>query len=124
MPEVDDHTIEVALDGKAGAGSRRPMRSMSASTSFSVVMTPFYGGQERSSVPSSAERKSYVQDGLFELRAKFGSDITRAFYIFFVGQRVVVTCGFVKKSPKTPQREIERAFRYKRAWEEAHREDA
>ncbi|MBM6676135.1 type II toxin-antitoxin system RelE/ParE family toxin [Olsenella uli] len=70
------------------------------------------------------EEKAYVRDGLFELRTKFGSDITRAFYFFFVGQRVVVTSGFVKKSPKPPQREIERALRYKRAWEEAHREDA
>ena len=70
------------------------------------------------------EETEYIRDGLFELRTKFGSDITRVFYFFFVGQKVVVTNGFVKKSQKTPRREIERALRYKRNWEEAHREDA
>ena len=65
-----------------------------------------------------------IRGGLFELRTKFGSDITRILYFFFVGQKIVVTGGFVKKSQKTPQREIERALRCKRNWEEAHREDA
>ena len=66
----------------------------------------------------------YIRDGLFELRTQFGSDITRIFYFFFVGRKIVVTSGFIKKSQKTPRREIERALRCKRDWEEAHREDA
>lgn len=70
------------------------------------------------------EEAEYIRGGLVELRTKFGSDITRIFYFFFVGQKIVVTSGFVKKSQKTPQREIERALRCKRNWEEAHREDA
>ena len=39
------------------------------------------------------EETEYIRDGLFELRTKFGSDITRVFYFFFVGQKVVVTNG-------------------------------
>ena len=70
------------------------------------------------------EEAEYIRGGLFELRTKFGSDITRILYFFFVGQKIVVTGGFVKKSQKTPQREIERALRCKRDWKEAHREDA
>ena len=70
------------------------------------------------------EETEYIRDGLFELRTRFGSDITRIFYFFFVGRRIVVTSGFVKKSQKTPQREIERALRCKRDWEEAHCENA
>ena len=70
------------------------------------------------------EEAEYIRDGLFELRTQFGSDITRIIYFFFVGRKIVVTSGFIKKSQKTPRREIERALRCKRDWEEAHREDA
>ena len=51
----------------------------------------------------------FLEDGIFELRAKVGSDITRVLYFFYVGQRVVVTNGFVKKTMKTPPREISKA---------------
>lgn len=36
-----------------------------------------------------------VGDGLFELRIKFASDITRIFYFFVVNNKIVVTNGFV-----------------------------
>ena len=32
-------------------------------------------------------------DGLFELRVKFSSDITRIFYFFFDGRRIILTNG-------------------------------
>ena len=52
-------------------------------------------------------------DGIFELRAKVGSDISRVLYFFFVGRRIVLTNGFIKKTQKTPSSEIERAKRYR-----------
>lgn len=58
-----------------------------------------------------------IEDGLFELRIKFASDITRIFYFFVVGNRIVVTNGFVKKTMKTPAGEIDRAKRYKADYE-------
>ena len=58
-----------------------------------------------------------IQDGLFELRVKFATDIARVFYFFFVGQKIIVTSGFVKKTPKTPQKEIAKALAYKREYE-------
>ena len=70
------------------------------------------------------EETEYIRDGLFELRTKFGSDITRIFCFFFTGQKIVVTGGFIKKGQKTPRREIERALRCKMDWEGTHREDA
>lgn len=60
----------------------------------------------------------YLGEGLFELRIGQGGDIARAFYFFYEGRRIVVTSGFIKKSDKTPKREMERARRYKRDWEE------
>lgn len=35
------------------------------------------------------------------------------YYIFFVGRRIVLTNGFVKKSMKTPKSAIELAVKYK-----------
>jgi phage-related protein len=51
----------------------------------------------------------HLEDGIFELRAKVGSDVTRALYFFFTGQRVVITNGFIKKTQKTPKAEIDKA---------------
>lgn len=52
-------------------------------------------------------------DGIFELRTRLGRDITRVLYFFFVGKRIVLTHGFVKKTQKTPPQEIERAKEYR-----------
>ncbi|NLX93303.1 MAG: type II toxin-antitoxin system RelE/ParE family toxin [Clostridiales bacterium] len=54
-----------------------------------------------------------LEDGIFELRAKVGSDISRVLYFFFVGKKVILTNGFIKKSQKTPKAEIERARGYR-----------
>ena len=44
----------------------------------------------------------YLEDGIFELRTKQGSDIARVLYFFVIGQRVVLTNGFIKKTQKIP----------------------
>ena len=55
----------------------------------------------------------YLEDGIFEIRAKQGSDITRVLYFFVVGKKAILTNGFVKKTPKTPPTEIKRAKQYR-----------
>lgn len=52
-------------------------------------------------------------NGIFELRAKVGSDISRVLYFFVVGRRIILTNGFIKKTQKTPVAEIERAKKYR-----------
>lgn len=52
-------------------------------------------------------------DGIFEIRAKQGSNISRVLYFFVIGRKVILTNGFVKKTAKTPPGEIERAKRYR-----------
>lgn len=37
-----------------------------------------------------------LENGIFELRAKQGSDITRVLYFFIVGKKAVLTNGFIK----------------------------
>jgi phage-related protein len=58
-----------------------------------------------------------IGQGLFELRIKFAGDITRIFYFFCVDNKIIVTSGFVKKTPKTPPSEIELALKYKADYE-------
>ena len=64
-----------------------------------------------------------IGDGLFELRIKFASDITRIFYFFIVGNKIILTNGFVKKTAKTPPSEIKRARDYKDNYERRHCEE-
>jgi phage-related protein len=44
--------------------------------------------------------------GLFELRLKAGEGIARVFYCTVVGRRIVFLHQFVKKTNKTPPREL------------------
>jgi len=50
-------------------------------------------------------------NGLFELRPRGRSGIGRAFYCFLVGKRVVIVHAFVKKTERTPDRELALARR-------------
>ena len=54
-----------------------------------------------------------LEDGIFELRAKVGSDISRVLYFFMIGQKIVVTNGFIKKTQKTPRTELDKAKQYR-----------
>ena len=58
----------------------------------------------------------HLEDGIFELRAQAGSDISRVLYFFMVGRRIVITNGFIKKAQKTPISEIDRAKAYRKEY--------
>ncbi|HPH05824.1 MAG TPA: type II toxin-antitoxin system RelE/ParE family toxin [Methylotenera sp.] len=49
-------------------------------------------------------------DGLFELRMKSIEGIARVFYCTLVGKRIVMLHSFVKKTQKTPPRELRLAI--------------
>lgn len=51
----------------------------------------------------------HLDDGIFELRCKVGSNITRVLYFFYYEGQIVLTNGFVKKTQKTPKDEIKLA---------------
>ncbi len=55
----------------------------------------------------------HLGDGIFELRVKFATDISRMLYFFVVDNKIIVTHGFIKKTQKTPPAEIERAKNYR-----------
>lgn len=52
-------------------------------------------------------------DGIFEIRAKQSSNITRVLYFFYVGKHIILTNGFIKKTQKTPSDEITLAKKYR-----------
>lgn len=62
----------------------------------------------------------HLEDGIFELRCKLGSNITRALYFFYVGKKIIVTNGFVKKTQKTPPSEIKLAKSRRDDWIKRH----
>lgn len=48
----------------------------------------------------------HLEDGIFEIRCKVGSNITRVLYFFYYQGKIILTNGFVKKSLKTPKEEL------------------
>lgn len=62
----------------------------------------------------------HLEDGIFELRCKLGNNITRALYFFYVGKKIIVTNGFVKKTQKTPRGEVKLAKERRADWIRRH----
>lgn len=58
-----------------------------------------------------------LSDGIFEVRVIQGNQITRVLYFFVIGKKIILTNGFVKKTQKTPTREIELAKKYRTDYE-------
>ena len=58
----------------------------------------------------------FLRDGLYELRMEYGSNTYRVFFIFDDGQIVVLLSGYQKKTQKTPQAEIDKALKIKKAY--------
>ena len=65
----------------------------------------------------------HLEEGIFELRCKQGSNITRVLYFFFVGRKIIVTNGFVKKTQTTPPKEIKLAKERRADWIRRYKED-
>ncbi len=55
----------------------------------------------------------YLEDGIFEIRAKQGTNITRVLYFFFLEKKIILTNGFAKKTQKIPRKELNKAKKYR-----------
>lgn len=58
----------------------------------------------------------YLEDGIYELRAKLGRVRYRMLYFFFGTAAAVITHGFAKQQSKVPAREITRAQKARAAF--------
>jgi phage-related protein len=72
--------------------------------------------EELETLPAVYFKKLANTDDIWEVRVSLGSDAYRIFCFFAGNSIVVLTHGLVKKTQKTPQREIERAEVYKREY--------
>ena len=59
----------------------------------------------------------HLENGIFEIRAKQSTNITRVLYFFVTGRKIILLNGFVKKTQKTPKREIDLAKKYRSDYE-------
>ena len=80
---------------------------MRAKVARTIDLLEMYGSQLR--FPVSEE----LDDGIMELRTTFGGNISRVLYFFIVGNTAVLTNGFIKKTQKTPSKEIALAKKYR-----------
>jgi phage-related protein len=58
-----------------------------------------------------------LNDGLFEIRAKAQEGIGRSIYCYQKGQKIIILHSFVKKTQKTPKKELEIALKRKKELE-------
>ena len=83
---------------------------MAAKAYGMIELLEEYGNELR--MPYSEQ----LEDGIFELRIKFGGNITRILYFFFVGKNIILTNGFMKKTQKAPPSEITKAKQYRKIY--------
>jgi phage-related protein len=62
-------------------------------------------------VPSNYLKSIEATDGLFEARIQLGTSIWRVFCFFDKGKLVILLNGFLKKTQKTPKKELEKALK-------------
>ncbi len=86
-------------------------KKMRTKAAMSLQLLEQYGN------PLREPQSKYIEDGIFELRIKFSSDITRIFYFFFRDNKIILTNGFIKKTQKTPRSELNKAKKYKLDYE-------
>ncbi|MDQ6471519.1 type II toxin-antitoxin system RelE/ParE family toxin [Flavobacterium sp. LHD-80] len=73
--------------------------------------------EELDRIPETYLKYIENTDGLYEIRIQQGNDIFRIFCFFDEGKLVVLTNGFQKKTQKTPKREIKKALKIKKNYE-------
>jgi phage-related protein len=59
-----------------------------------------------------------LRDSIFELKVELQNKASRSLYFYEKNQMIIFTNGFIKKSQKTPQKEIEKAIAIKEAYYE------
>lgn len=60
-------------------------------------------------LPIKESLSKHLDDGIFELRTSLRDKIARSLYFYQKGTKIVITHGFIKKTQKTPRKEIEKA---------------
>lgn len=62
-----------------------------------------YGADARLGMPHT----KFLEDDLIELRVKGKEGLARVFYCTLIGKRIMMLHSYIKKSNKTPKKEIQ-----------------
>lgn len=92
-----------------------------AKTFSEIELLKKHGNKLREPYIKSVKGDKY--NGIFELRTKFASDITRIFYFMWSNNTFVLLSGFTKKAEKTSIRELDRALLYKKDYERRYKDE-
>lgn len=60
----------------------------------------------------------HLEDGIFELRTYLSDNIARTLYFYQKGAKIIITHGFIKKTRKSPRKEIEKAKALRKLYNE------
>lgn len=74
--------------------------------------------EELQNIPKTYLKHLKDTDGLYEVRVQVGNNIFRIFCFFDKGQLVILMNGFQKKTQKTPKKEIDKALKIKKEYEQ------
>lgn len=58
-----------------------------------------------------------LEDGIFELKVELQNTISRNLYFYEKDKMIIFTNGFIKKTQKTPRKEIDKAKMIKKAYQ-------
>jgi len=72
--------------------------------------------RELATIPGQYFKKLPGTDDLWECRISQGGNIYRVFAFFEKGDLVILTHGIMKKTEKTPTKELRKAEEYKADW--------
>jgi phage-related protein len=67
------------------------------------------GHYQNRNLPIKESLSKHLEDGIFELRTYLRDKIARTLYFYQKGAKIIITHGFIKKTEKTPRKEIEKA---------------
>lgn len=67
-------------------------------------------------LPIKENLSKHLDDGIFELRISLREKSVRNLYFFQKGAKIIITHGFIKKSQKTPRKEIEKAKELRKSY--------
>ena len=74
--------------------------------------------EELERVPEVYLKHIESTDRLYEIRVKFGTDIFRIFCFFDHEKLIILANGFQKKTQKTPKKEIEKALKIMKEYDD------
>ena len=72
--------------------------------------------EESDKIPKSFFKKLVNSDNIYECRIIVGNNTYRILAFLDVGNKIILTHGFQKKSQKTPKNEIVKAEKYKKEY--------